>query len=118
MCMYHRTVYIYVLCIIRLHLLPHIASPRRIHMLGSDIVYRYMETGEVYMCMYHRTVYIYILCIACLHPLPHIALPRRIHILGSDNVYRYMETGDVYMWERIRPLCQIGFGPVRNYLAR
>ena len=21
------------------------------------------------------------------------------------------------MWERIRPLCQIGFGPVRNYLA-
>ena len=22
------------------------------------------------------------------------------------------------LWERIRPLCQIGFGPVRNYLPR
>jgi len=44
----------------------------------------------VIMCMCTYLIF------ACIHILIHISI----------------------LWERIRPLCQIGFGPIQNYLAR
>ena len=64
------------------------------HYLGCEVT-RDMEKGTTYLSQSHYAE----------------------EILRTDNfwnaiyIYVYIH---IYMWERIRPLCQIGFGPVRN----
>ena len=114
--------YIYVYFHIPQTVLVRVESVCYEHIYICICTYAYIYM-YIYMYVYIYT-YIHIYVYICIYmyvtqhrPLGGFAVAHRP--LGGFAVGR-VRTGDLYglLWERIRPLCQIGFGPVRNYLAR